>query len=70
LCIQQEQKYTGLTEIPFVISMEDSDNWLANNRTWKKCTGLGEVGLLSYAGINFHKPKDEEQLIKEEKTSQ
>jgi hypothetical protein len=38
---------------------------LANNRTWKKWTGLGEVGSLSYAGINFHKPKDEEWLIKE-----
>jgi hypothetical protein len=38
---------------------------LANNRTWKKWTGLGEVGSLSYAGINFHKPKDEERIIKE-----
>jgi hypothetical protein len=35
------------------------------NRTWKKWTGLGEGGSLSYAGINFHKPKDEEQLLKE-----
>jgi hypothetical protein len=41
------------------------DDWLANNRTWKKWTALGEVGSLSYTGINFHKPKDEEQLIKE-----
>jgi hypothetical protein len=38
---------------------------LANNRIWKKWTGLGEVESLSYAGINFHKPKDEERLIKE-----
>jgi hypothetical protein len=44
--------------------MEDNDDWLANNRTWKKWTGLGEVGSLSYAGINFHTPKYEEQLIK------
>ncbi len=27
--------------------------------------GLERGGLLSYAGINFHKPKDEERLIKE-----
>jgi hypothetical protein len=40
-------------------------DWLVNNRTWKKWTGLGEGWLLSYAGIDFHKPKDEEQLIKE-----
>jgi hypothetical protein len=39
----------SLTEIPFVIAMEDNDDWLANNRTWKKWTGLGEVGSLSYA---------------------
>jgi hypothetical protein len=45
--------------------MEDNDDWLANNRTWKKWTGLGDGGLLSYAGINFHKPIDEEQLAKE-----
>jgi hypothetical protein len=50
----------GLTEILFVIAMEDSDDWLANNRTWNKWTGLGEVGSLSYAGINIHKPKDED----------
>ncbi len=43
--------------------MEDNDDWLANNRTWKKWAGLGEGGSLSYAGINFHKPRDEEQLI-------
>ncbi len=45
--------------------MKGNDDWLANNRTWKKWTGLGDVGSLSYAGINFHKPKDDEQLIKE-----
>jgi hypothetical protein len=55
----------GLTEIPFENAMEDNDDWLANNRTWKKWSGLGEGGSLSYAGINFHKPKDEKQLIKE-----
>ncbi len=38
---------------------------MANNRIWKKWTGLGEGGSLSYAGIDFHKPKDEEQLLKE-----
>jgi hypothetical protein len=56
----EEQEYTGLTEIPFVNAMQDNDDWLVNNRTWKKWTGLGEGGSLSYAGINFHKPKDEE----------
>ncbi len=45
--------------------MEDNDDWLVNNRTWKKWTELGEGGLLSYAEIDFHKPKDEEQTIKE-----
>jgi hypothetical protein len=45
--------------------MEEKDEWLANNRTWKKWTGLGEVGSLSYTGINIHKPKNEERLIKE-----
>jgi hypothetical protein len=61
LCIQQEQKYMGLTEILLLIATEDNYDWLANNRTWKKWTGLGlgEVGSLSYAGIDFHKPKDE-----------
>jgi hypothetical protein len=36
LHIQQEQEYTGFTEIMFVIPMEDNDDWLANNKTWKK----------------------------------
>jgi hypothetical protein len=31
----------------------------------KKWTGPGEEGSLSYAGIDFQKPKDEERLIKE-----
>jgi hypothetical protein len=45
--------------------MEVNDNWLADNRTWKKWTRLGEVGSLSYVEIDFHKPKDEGRLIKE-----
>ncbi len=45
--------------------MEDIDDWLANNKTWKKQTRLGDGGSLSYAGINFYKPKGEEQLVKE-----
>jgi hypothetical protein len=65
LCIQQEQKYTCFTEITFVINMEDNDDWLANNKTWKKWTRIGDRGSLSYAVIDFHKPKDEEQLVKE-----
>jgi hypothetical protein len=49
--------------------MEENDDWLANNRIWKKWTRNGEGESLSYAGIDFHKPKDEEQLLKEIKRS-
>jgi hypothetical protein len=45
--------------------MEDNDDWLANNKTWKKWTWIGDGGSLSYAGIDFYKPIDEEQLVKE-----
>ena len=45
--------------------MEDNDDWLANNRSWKKQTRLGDGGSLSYAGLNFHIPKGEEQSVKE-----
>jgi hypothetical protein len=45
--------------------MEDNDDWLAINKTWKKWTRLGVGGSLSYARIKLNKPKDEEQLIKE-----
>jgi hypothetical protein len=48
-----------------MINMEDNDDGLARNKTWKKWTRIGDGGLLSYAGINFHKPIDEEQLVKE-----
>jgi hypothetical protein len=63
LCNQQEQEYTSFIKKMFMNAMEDNYDWLANNKTWKKWTGLGDGGLLSYAGINFHKPKDEEQLV-------
>jgi hypothetical protein len=45
--------------------MENNDDWLASNKTWKKWTRIGDGELLSYAGIIFHKPIDEEQLVKE-----
>jgi hypothetical protein len=45
--------------------MEDNDDWLASNKAWKKWTWIGDGELQSYAGINFHKPIDEEQLVKE-----
>jgi hypothetical protein len=48
-----------------VINMEYNDDWLANNKTWKKWTRIRDGGSLSYAGINFHEPIDEEQLTKE-----
>ncbi len=45
--------------------MENNADWLASKKTWKKWTGI-EVGqLLSYAGIGYQKPTDEEQLVKE-----
>jgi hypothetical protein len=44
-----------------MINMEDNDDWLKSNKTWKKWTRTGDGGdLLSYAGINSHKPIDEE----------
>ena len=45
--------------------MEDNDDWLANNKTWKKWTRIGDGELLSYAGIDFQKPIDEERKVKE-----
>ncbi len=45
--------------------MEDNDDWLASNKTWKKQTRIGDGELLSYAGIKFHKPIDKERLVKE-----
>jgi hypothetical protein len=45
--------------------MDDNDEWLASNKTWKKWTRIVDGELLSYDGINFHKPIDEEQLVKE-----
>ncbi len=47
--------------------MEDNDDCLACNKTWKKWTRIGNGELLSYAGIDFHKPIDEEQLVKKSK---
>ncbi len=45
--------------------MEDNDDWLANTKTWKKWTRTGDGESQSYARIDFHKPIDEEQLVKE-----
>jgi len=45
--------------------MENNDDWLPSNKTWMKWTRIGDGELLSYAGINFHKPIDEEWLVKE-----
>jgi hypothetical protein len=42
--------------------MENNADWLARNKTWKKWTRIGDGELLSYAGINFEKPTDEEQF--------
>jgi hypothetical protein len=44
--------------------MENNDDWLASNKTWKKWTRIGDGELLSYIGINFQKPIDEERLGK------
>ncbi len=48
-----------------MVSMENNDDWLESNETWKKWTRIGDGELLSYAGINFQKPIDEERLVKE-----
>jgi hypothetical protein len=45
--------------------MYDNDDWLSNIKTWKKWIRIGDGESLSYAGIDFHKPIDEEQLVKE-----
>jgi hypothetical protein len=45
--------------------MEDDDDWLVNNKTWKKWTRIGDGESPSFAGIYFHKPIDEERLVKE-----
>jgi hypothetical protein len=45
--------------------MEYNADWLASNKTWKKWTGIGGGELLSYAGIDYQKPTDEERLVKE-----
>ncbi len=65
VCVFSNNKNTCFTEFTFVINMEDNDDWLASNKIWKKWTRIGDGGLLSYDGINFHKPIDEEQLVKE-----
>jgi hypothetical protein len=48
-----------------VIYIEDNDDWLASNKTWKKWTRIGDGELLPYAGIDFHKPINKERLVKE-----
>jgi hypothetical protein len=48
-----------------VENMDKNAYWLASNKTWKKWTTIGVGELLSYAGIDFQKPTDEERLVKE-----
>jgi hypothetical protein len=45
--------------------MENNADWLASNKTWKKCTGIRDGQLLSYAGVDYQKPTDNERLVKE-----
>ncbi len=45
--------------------MENNDNWLSSNKTWKKWNTIIVGELLSYAGIDFKKPTDKERLVKE-----
>jgi hypothetical protein len=65
ICVFSNNSNTCFTEITFVINMEDNDDWLASNKTLKKWTRIGDGELLSYAGIDFHKPKDEKQSVQE-----
>ncbi len=51
-----------------MVNMENNADWLASNKTWKKWTGIGDGQLLSYAGIDYQKPTDEERLVKEIKS--
>ncbi len=46
-------------------NMENNADWLGSKKTWKKWTTIGVGELLSYAGIDFKKPSDEVQLVKE-----
>ncbi len=64
LCVFSSNKNTWFTEIIFLVNMENNDDWLASNKTWKKWTTIGDGELLSYAEINFQKPIDEERLVK------
>ncbi len=48
-----------------MVNIENNDDWLASNKTWKKWTRIGDGELLSYAGIDFQKPIDEERLVQE-----
>ncbi len=45
--------------------MENNADWLSSNKTWKKWTRIRDGELLSYAGIDFQKPTEEEHLVKE-----
>jgi hypothetical protein len=65
LCVFSNNKNTWFTEIRFMVNIENNDDWLASNKTWKKWTRIGDGELLSYAGIDFQKPIDEERLVQE-----
>jgi hypothetical protein len=65
LCVFSNIKNIWFTEITFMVNMENNDDWLASNKTWKKWTRIGDGELLSYAGIDFQKPIDEERLVKD-----
>ncbi len=45
-----------------MVNIENNADWLASNKTWKKWTGIGDGQLLSYAGVDYQKPTDKEQL--------
>jgi hypothetical protein len=47
-----------------MVNIENNADWLASNKTWKKWTGIGDGQLQAYAGIDYQKPTDEEQLVK------
>jgi hypothetical protein len=49
----------------FVENMENNDDWLSSNKTWKKWNRIIVGELLSYAGVDFKKPIDKERLVKE-----
>ncbi len=64
LCIQQQQQYMVYWNN---IHAEHGEQWwlVCKQQNMEKWTRIRDGELLSYSGIDFQKPIDEEQLVKE-----